>query len=317
MRIRVGAAIVTLAVGLVLAGGAWSAATADAKRYRTCVYIDRTRPAERVIVDDMRVNEAIFDEGGVQYLWVHGPAGSFQLGFDVIRQIEVVTWLGKDPARDDYTRYSVKVTGTADGVAHYGTVDIRVMRGLAGPSPWYYFPVTQRDRGSKFWRITFGQECVGPTIPLDATQTGEQPAAAPIQPMVVMAKPRGELPPPPPPPEDPPDPDELRDVLFAYDKWELTQASRETLTKNAEWMRRFPAARIQVEGQADPRGTNEYNFPLGLRRAEAARDFLVSQGIDAKRLAAVTMGKTKLVCTEQTEECWQRNRRAHFVMLAR
>jgi len=265
------------------------------------------------VVDDLRVNEAIYNEGGDQFVWVHGPAGNFQLGFDLIRQIEVLKWMGKDPSRDDWTRYSVKVTGTAETVAYYGTMDIRVIRGLAGKAPWYYFPVTQRDRGLNLWRITFGQECFGPTIPLEAAR----PPAPPEVPMVITAKPVGELPPPPPPPADEPNPDDLGDVFFAFDKWDLTQASRDVLAGNADWMTRWPMARIRIEGQADPRGTNEYNFTLGLRRANAARDYLISLGVPAARLETITMGETNLVCTEQTEECWQRNRRAHFVLLAK
>ncbi len=298
---------------MVLLGGWFSPAAADAKRYRTCVYADRTRPSEWVMIDDLRVNETIFDEGGFQYIWIHGPAGSFQLGFELIRQIEVLKWMGKDPSRDDFTRYSVKVTGTAHDVTYFGTMDVRVLRGLAGEAPWYYFPVTQRDRGSNLLRITFGPECFGPTIPPD---TGRAPAPAEAL-TVVIAKPTTELLPPPPPPDDTPNTDALGDVFFDYDRSDLRAASRDMLARNAEWMKRNPAARILIEGQADPRGTNEYNFPLGLRRSNAARDYLVSLGIAADRLETVTMGETNLVCTEQTEACWQRNRRAHFVLLAK
>jgi peptidoglycan-associated lipoprotein len=127
---------------------------------------------------------------------------------------------------------------------------------------------------------------------------------------------------PPPPPiidaaVDNFNPDELQDIFFDYDKWDLRQASIDTLTRNAQWMKRWPTTRILIEGQADPRGTNEYNFPLGLHRANAARDYLISLGIAPDRLVSVTMGETNLVCTEQTEECWQRNRRSHFILLSR
>ena len=311
MRTRVGVAVSLSVVAMVFLGSWFSPAAAAAKRYRTCVYVDRNRPAESVVVvDDFRVNDTIYDDRGFQSLWVHGPAGGFQLGFDLIRQIEVLKWMGKDPSRDDWTRYSVKVTGTADNVAYYGTIDIRVMRGLVGKAPWYYFPVTQRDRGLNLWRITFGQECVGPTI----VQEDLKPPEPPI---VVTAKPVEPLPPPPAPPEDEPNPGELGDVYFDFDKWDLRQASRDTLERNAEWLRRWPTARIRIEGQADPRGTNEYNFPLGLHRANAARDYLISLGIAAERLETITMGEINLVCTASTEECWQLNRRAHFILISK
>jgi len=310
MRTRAGVAAAVSVVAIVLAGRSVSPASAGAKPYRTCVYVDRTRPTEAVVVDDLRVNEAIFDEIGLQHVWVHGPAGSVQLGFELIRQIEILEWRGKDPSRDEWTRYSVKVTGTTESIAYYGTMDVRVMRGLAGKTPWYFFPATRRDRGSNLWRITFGQECVGPTIPLEDVQ----PPAPPL-PMTVITATLVE--PLPLPPVGEPNPSELNDVFFPYNKWDLTQTSRATLGRNAEWMKRFPTTRILIEGQADPRGSNAYNLPLGLRRANASREYLVSLGIAAERLETAAVAKTNLDCTEKTEDCWQRQRRVHFVLLSK
>jgi peptidoglycan-associated lipoprotein len=310
MRTRVGVAVIVSVVATVLLGSWFSPAAADTKRYRACVWVDRTRPAEAVVVDDLRVNEEIFDEGGLQRVWVQGPAGSFQLGFELIRQIEVLKWMGKDPSRDEWTRYRVKVTGTTESIAYYGTMDVRVMRGLAGKTPWYFIPVTRRDRGSNLWRITFGQDCVGPTIPLDESE----PPAPPLPVTVITAR---LVEPLPPPPADEPDSSELGDVYFAYDKWDLAQTARATLERNAEWMKRFPATRVLVEGQTDPRGNIQYNLPLGLRRANAAREYLVSLGIAAERLETATMGKTSPDCTEKTEDCWQRQRRVRFVLLSK
>ena len=306
MRTRVNVAVAVSVIAMVLLGSWFSPAAADAKRYRACVFVDRTRPTEAVIVDDLRVNETIVTERGDQYLWVHGPAGSFQLGFDLIRQIEVIKWMGKDPARDDWTRYSVKVSGTADNVVYFGTIDIRVLLGLVGKAPWYYYPVTQRDRGFYLWRLTIGPECYEPTLPLEEAQPAPPIVVEtrPVRPAVAL-------------PVEEPNPDELGDIFFDYDKWDLRPASRDMLARNAAWMRRWPNARIRIEGQADPRGTNEYNFPLGLRRANAARDYLISLGIAADRLETITMGKANLVCTQSSEECWQRNRRAHFVLISK
>jgi len=307
MRTRVIAVVSVCVVAMVLAGSWFSPAAADARRYRACVFVDRNRPSEAVIVDDLRVNETIMDERGVQYLWVHGPAGSVQLAFDLIRQIEVVKWMGKDPSRDDFTRYSVKVTGADEHMTYFGTMDVRVMRGLVGKAPWYYFPVTQRDRGLNLMRVTIGPECYNPTLPLEE--------AKPVETLeVVTAKPVQAL---PPPPSQELNADALGDIYFDYDKWGLRPASRDQLAQTAEWMRRWPNARLRIEGQADPRGTNEYNFPLGLHRANAARDYLIILGVPPERLETITMGKVNLVCTESTEECWQRNRRAHFVVISK
>jgi peptidoglycan-associated lipoprotein len=74
---------------------------------------------------------------------------------------------------------------------------------------------------------------------------------------------------------------------------------------------------VRVDGCADPRGTNEYNFGLGMRRADVIRAYLVSQGVALERIEVVAVGETQLVCTEQTEECWARNRRGHFLITAK
>ena len=77
------------------------------------------------------------------------------------------------------------------------------------------------------------------------------------------------------------------------------------------------SVRATVEGHADSRGTNEYNLALGERRAAAARDYLVSLGIAGDRLLAVSKGEEEPVCSENNEACWQRNRRAAFVITAK
>ena len=69
-----------------------------------------------------------------------------------------------------------------------------------------------------------------------------------------------------------------------------------------------------IEGHCDERGTNEYNLALGERRANAAQSYLVSLGVGQARLRTLSYGEERPVCTESTEGCWQRNRRAHFVI---
>ena len=105
----------------------------------------------------------------------------------------------------------------------------------------------------------------------------------------------------------------LVDVYFAYDLAELSDATRATLQKAADWLRRFTSTRVMVEGHADSRGTNEYNLALGERRANTVRDYLVSLGIPSARLTIVSKGEEDPVCREEADACYEKNRRAHFV----
>ena len=109
----------------------------------------------------------------------------------------------------------------------------------------------------------------------------------------------------------------LGEVLFGYDEFTLTDDDRATLQKNAEYLRRWMSVRTTIEGHADSRGTNEYNLALGERRANAVREYLVSLGIGGDRLLAVSKGEESPVCMEENDACWQRNRRAAFVITAK
>jgi len=109
---------------------------------------------------------------------------------------------------------------------------------------------------------------------------------------------------------------DLQDALFDYDSNNIRDDTRATLTADADALKRiltdFPNATINVEGHCDERGSAEYNLGLGDRRASSARDYLVQLGVPADRLKTISYGKERPVCTESTEDCWQRNRRAHF-----
>jgi peptidoglycan-associated lipoprotein len=156
------------------------------------------------------------------------------------------------------------------------------------------------------------------------------PPAAPTPPPVAPAT-------PPPAPEPPPSRDVapvedeysrlrnmasdeiermglLPDIHFDYDSAELREADRQTLTRNAEALKKFDFLRITVEGHCDERGTVEYNLALGDRRARAAQDYLTSLGVPADRLKLVSYGKEVPVCQQSNEECWARNRRVHFAV---
>lgn len=107
----------------------------------------------------------------------------------------------------------------------------------------------------------------------------------------------------------------VRDAFFDLDKSDIRPDARDALTKDAEFLRTYPDIRVSIEGHCDERGSTEYNLGLGQRRAEAAKNYLVSLGITANRIDTVSWGKERPFCTEHEETCWQQNRRAHFVMV--
>ncbi len=108
----------------------------------------------------------------------------------------------------------------------------------------------------------------------------------------------------------------LEDALFDYDKSTIREDARTKLKDDVGVIRdilaNYPSQKLLIEGHADERGSEEYNMALGDRRAKAAQEFLASMGIPNSQLTIVSMGKDRPVCTEKTEECWQKNRRAHL-----
>jgi peptidoglycan-associated lipoprotein len=103
-------------------------------------------------------------------------------------------------------------------------------------------------------------------------------------------------------------------VFFETDSSELTSTAQATLSKQAAWLTRYGNYSFTIEGHADERGTREYNFALGARRAQAAHDFLVSKGIGASRMRTVSYGKERPVATCDDISCWSQNRRAVTVL---
>ena len=106
----------------------------------------------------------------------------------------------------------------------------------------------------------------------------------------------------------------LKDVFFGFDRYDLSDEARTVLRGNSEWMKTNAAARVEIEGHCDERGTNEYNLALGAKRAQAARDYLVSLGVAADRLSTISYGEEIPVCKETIETCWLQNRRARSVI---
>jgi len=104
-------------------------------------------------------------------------------------------------------------------------------------------------------------------------------------------------------------------VYFGTDEFLIDAQSKATLAAQAKWMLANPNVRASIEGHADERGTREYNMALGERRANAARDFLLSQGVPTSRLLVTSWGKERPVATGSDESAWAQNRRAVTVVV--
>ena len=187
------------------------------------------------------------------------------------------------------------------------------------------------------WCATVAVLCSALTVAACGKKPPAVAPAPPTPPPVAAPEPTKPAPPPAPAPAPPPAPrtptedeifekwtvDELNkqgllaDVFFALDSVELNQESRGTIQKNTEFLKRRTSTKIMVEGHADSRGTNEYNLALAERRAGAVRDYLVSLGIPADRITIVSKGEEAPFCTEESESCWQQNRRGHFLFTAK
>lgn len=145
-----------------------------------------------------------------------------------------------------------------------------------------------------------------------------------------------ELPPPPattapaptteaplPPPSTGPVPGSRADFLqqsgtdtiyFGTDGYDVDAEDQATLTRQAQWLAKYPNVSVTIEGHCDERGTREYNLALGERRANAAKNFLVSAGVSASRLSVISYGKERPVATGSDEASWAQNRRAVTVV---
>lgn len=136
-----------------------------------------------------------------------------------------------------------------------------------------------------------------------------------------VAKPAAEEKAPAPAPKEEPIPAaeekkmlELKHAFFDFDKSLIRDDAKAPLQNNAEFLRANKNTKIVIEGHCDERGTIEYNIALGQRRAESAKRYLINLGIDASRIGTVSYGKERPFCKEHNENCWQSNRRAHFIV---
>ncbi len=103
-------------------------------------------------------------------------------------------------------------------------------------------------------------------------------------------------------------------IFFGLDEFSLTNDARQTLDKQAAWLKANASVTIRVEGHCDERGTREYNIALGERRANAVQDYLVAQGVNPARIVTISWGKEKPVANGSNEEAWRQNRRGVTVV---
>ncbi len=107
----------------------------------------------------------------------------------------------------------------------------------------------------------------------------------------------------------------LRTAYFDYDSFDLRSDATDALRHNADVLRSNPSVRVEIQGNCDERGSEEYNLALGERRARAARDYLMRLGVDEGRLMTVSFGENNPAVVGHEERAWSRNRRADFAVL--
>jgi peptidoglycan-associated lipoprotein len=109
----------------------------------------------------------------------------------------------------------------------------------------------------------------------------------------------------------------LKDVYFETDKAELRDDTREALAVNASWLKQHPTIKVLLEGHCDERNTAEYNLALGWRRANAARDYLVTMGVAGDHITVISYGEERPFALGHDEASWTQNRRVHFRITGR
>ena len=151
------------------------------------------------------------------------------------------------------------------------------------------------------------------SIPIVALSTPSPPIAPPTAPFSAMTEVRGAI--MAQSVEDSTLPWTLEDVLFDFDQFEIRRDAIPLLEQNAKvLLTRYANREVVIQGHCDERGTENYNLILGERRARAVKNYLVDLGVAASQLHVLSLGKTQPFCLQRTMDCFQQNRRAHFVL---
>jgi peptidoglycan-associated lipoprotein len=144
----------------------------------------------------------------------------------------------------------------------------------------------------------------------------------PVQPQQPQAQPEAPQNTPPRVPQSPVNPGPLpgtvqdfvinigERIYFATDRYDVTPDAQAVLAAQAQWLNRYPAVRVRIEGNADERGTREYNLALGARRANAVREVLVGAGVSGSRIETLSYGKERPIDPGTSEDSWAKNRNA-------
>jgi len=144
------------------------------------------------------------------------------------------------------------------------------------------------------------------------------PAPAPVAPTPPPPPPAAIAPAPPAPRPAPPKEymanDNLKPIHFAFDKADIRPADAKVLDASAKWLAANPNQLLLIEGHCDERGTDAYNLALGDRRAKAAMNYLVAQGVASDRITIVSFGEERPLCKDHNEGCWSQNRRDMFLV---
>lgn len=106
----------------------------------------------------------------------------------------------------------------------------------------------------------------------------------------------------------------VKDIFFDYDKYDVRNSDDAVLSQDAAFLKNHPEMKVVIGGYCDERGSDEYNLSLGQDRAASAQKLLIASGVSANRIRVVSYGKEKPFCTDDTESCWQANRRAGFAL---
>jgi peptidoglycan-associated lipoprotein len=149
---------------------------------------------------------------------------------------------------------------------------------------------------------------IAPVVTEPQTTPAPPPAPEPTAPVATAAPA-----PPPPPPKDFQANSALNPIHFDFDKAEIRPDDARTLDTNANWLREHPDQLVLIEGHCDERGTPAYNLALGDRRAKSTMNYLASRGVSNSRMSIISYGEERPLCTEKTEACWAKNRRAMFL----